>query len=218
MVPKIILRPALILSVLFVFMLKVNTQAQVDTTAQNSLNLLDELNQDGDSVQLLPENFLFTQKIFWGKKGLMRNFDRFELTPEKRADELKLRRGMLKVHQTLGIITLFAMAGQAVVGSQLYNGKDIKGAHEGLAAATNIGYFTTAGLSLFAPPRMLAERKGSSSIKIHKILSVVHLSSMIAVNVLAGQTEGNRQMQNWHRAAAITAFTSYAAAMAVIKF
>lgn len=208
----------MILSVLFFFMLMVNIQAQVDTTAQNSLNLLDELNQDGDSIQLLPANFLITQKIFWGKKGLMRNFDRFELTPEKRADELKLRRGMLKVHQTLGIITLFAMAGQAVVGSQLYNGKDIKGAHEGLAVATNIGYFTTAGLSLLAPPRMLAERKGSSSIKIHKILSVVHLSSMIAVNVLAGQTEGNRQMQNWHRAAAITAFTSYAAALAVIKF
>jgi hypothetical protein len=218
MVPKFILRPGLILSVLFFFMLILNTQAQVDTTAQNSLNLLDELNQDGDSVQLLPENFLFTQKIFWGKKGLMRNFDRFELTPEKRADELKLRRGMLKVHQTLGIITLFAMAGQAVVGSQLYNGKNIKGAHEGLAAATNIGYFTTAGLSLLAPPRMLAERKGSSSIKIHKILAAVHLSSMIAVNVLAGQTADNRQMQNWHRAAAITAFTSYAAAMAVIKF
>lgn len=208
----------MILSALLFLIIIQSTHAQVDTTAQNSLNLLDELNQDGDSVQLLPSNFLITQKLLWGKKGLMRNFDRFELSPEKRADELKLRRGMLKIHQTLGIITLFAMAGQAVVGSQLYNGKDLKGAHEGLAAATNIGYFTTAGLSLLAPPRMLSERKGSSSIKIHKILSVVHLSSMIAVNVLAGQTEGNRQMQNWHRAAAITAFTSYAAAIAIIKF
>ncbi len=218
MATKNFLRQGLVLSVLFILMIFRPALAQVDTTAQNSLNLLDELNQDGDSVQLLPSNFLITQKIFWGKKGLMRNFDRFELTPDKRADELKLRRTMLKVHQTVGILTLFAMAGQAVVGSQLYNGKDIKGAHEGLAAATNIGYFTTAGLSLLAPPRMLSERKGSSSIKIHKILAVVHLSSMIAVNVLAGQTEGNRQMQNWHRAAAITAFTSYAAAIAIIKF
>ncbi|MCX6271315.1 MAG: hypothetical protein NTU44_08890 [Bacteroidetes bacterium] len=200
--------------------------AQTDTTRQNSLNLLDELNMDKDTVQLLPERILFTQAIFWGKKGLMRNLDYFKLTPDNRARELKLRRYMLKAHQTLGFATLLGMIAQGVVGSQLYKEMDgkiryrgnLRSVHENLAMAVNIGYFTTAGLSLLAPPRMVSERKGYSSIKLHKILAIIHLSSMIATNVLAGQLEGHPDMRKWHRAAAFTAFGTYAAAMVVIKF
>jgi hypothetical protein len=193
-------------------------KAQIDTT--QSINLLDEISgTNNESMELLPEKFLITQRMLWGKKGLMRNFNRFELTPEKRQNELKIRRAMLMTHQVLGFATLGGMVAQGIVGSKLYNGNyDLKKAHEALATGVNIGYFTTAGLSLFAPPKMLNERKGFSSIKLHKALSVIHLSSMIATNILAEKLESHPDLRPYHRAAAFTAFGSYALAMIVIKF
>ncbi len=94
----------------------------------------------------------------------------------------------------------------------------MKPLHEGLATAIEIGYFSTAGLSLFAPPKMLNERKGYSSIKLHKILAMVHFSGMITTMVLAGQLESNYNLKPWHRAAAYTTFGAFAASMIVIKF
>lgn len=203
--------------------------SQVDTTRNANINLLDDLKDSNDSVKLLPERMLFTQSILWGNKGLMRNFSTFKLTPDERTRELKIRRTMLKAHQALGFATLLGMVAQGVVGSQLYqktknlpSGQEYEGSlldlHGGIAAGVNIMYFTTAGLALFAPPRMVSERKGLSSIKIHKMLAIIHLSSMIATNILAGQVEGNPEMQKWHKIAAFTAFGSFAAAMVVIKF
>jgi len=193
-------------------------QAQVDTL--QSLNLLDELTATNtDSVKLLPDKFVFTQRIFWGEKGLMRNFKAFELTPEERQKELKIRRGMLVTHQVMGFTTLGLMIAQGFVGSSLYNGNtDKKDVHEALAAGINIGYFTTASLSLFAPPKMLDERKGYSSIKLHKALAIVHLSGMIATDILAAQLESNPDLKPYHRAAAFTTFGAFAASMIVIKF
>jgi hypothetical protein len=222
---RLLISFAILGTIMFLFQTNVAV-AQTDSTKQNQVNLLDDLISDQEQAELLPPKFLITQHIFWGKKGLLRNFKRFELTPENRARELKLRRTMLVTHQVLGIATLCGMVGQGIVGSQLYKksadgtlvkDKKILPLHEGLAAAVNIGYFTTAGLSLLAPPRMVSERKGYSSIKMHKILAMVHLSSMIAVNVLAGQAK-DAKIRPWHRAAAFTAFGSYAVAMAVIKF
>ncbi|MBI5541879.1 MAG: hypothetical protein HY951_17615 [Bacteroidia bacterium] len=195
-----------------------NLFAQKDTIPQD--DLLGSLTLDSTiQQQLLPDKMIFTQRILWGKKGLMRNFNAFELTPEKRAKELKLRRTMLVTHQMLGALTSLGMIGQGIVGTKLINGdQNIKDLHEGLAAGVNIAYFTTASLSLFAPPKMLSERKGYSSIKVHKYLAMVHLAGMIATNILAEQAEGNPQMQKWHRAAAFTAFGAFLAAEIVIKF
>lgn len=192
--------------------------AQKDTIPQD--DLLGSLTSDSTiQPQLLPDKMIFTQRILWGKKGLMRNFNAFELTPEKRAKELKLRRTMLVTHQMLGALTSLGMIGQGIVGTKLINGdQKIKDLHEGLAAGVNITYFTTASLSLFAPPKMLSERKGYSSIKVHKYLAMVHLAGMIATNILADQAEGNPQIQKWHRAAAFTAFGAFLAAEIVIKF
>ena len=178
----------------------------------------DLLGSEPIQVTLLPNHMIPTQRVLWGGKGLMRKFDRFTLTPEHRQSELKLRRVMLTTHQALGIATMVGMIGQGVVGARLYGGDEsMKDLHEGLAGAVNIGYFTTAGLSLFSPPGMLDERKGINSIKVHRVLAIVHLSAMIATNVLAeAAEEGN--MRAYHRAAAYTAFGSYAAAMIVIKF
>jgi len=195
-----------------------NCQAQVDTI--QSVNLLDDLSATtSDTVKLLPDKFVFTQKLLWGEKGLMRNFNAFELTPEERQKELKIRRGMLVGHQIMGFTTLGLMVAQGFVGSSLYNGNyNKKDVHEALAAGINIGYFTTASLSLFAPPKMLDERKGYSSIKLHKALAIVHLSGMIVTDILAAQLESNPDLKPYHRAAAFTTFGAFAASMIVIKF
>ncbi|MBU1010623.1 MAG: hypothetical protein KKD74_10835 [Bacteroidetes bacterium] len=206
--------PLLLALLLFI---SIRMNAQVDQPKSD--DLLSEISADDKaSIALLPDRFLISQRIFWGERGLMRNFSRFELTPEKRQKELDIRRFMLVSHQVTGFATLAGMVAQGIVGAKLYKGENVRDLHTALAAGVNIGYFTTAGLSLFAPPKMLNERKGYSSIKLHKYLAIVHLSSMIATNILAGQLEGNPRLRPYHRAAAFTAFGSFATAMIVIKF
>lgn len=202
---------------MLLFIAGFGAKAQADSNAV-AINLDDFMAETEDSVQLLPERMLFTQAIFWGNKGLMRNFSYFELTPDKRQRELDLRRKMLGAHQILGFATLGGMIAQGFVGAKLYNNPQYKDAHEMLAAGVNIGYFTTASLSLFAPPKMLKDKKGLSSVRLHKILGIVHLSSMIATNVLAEPAAGNAKFKPYHRAAAFTAFGAYAASIIVITF
>lgn len=219
----------IILICLSVLLLNVNNIIAQKDTINVQDDLLGSLTSDSSNQEkLLPDHMILTQRILWGKKGLMRNFDAFELTPEKRAHELKIRRTMLVSHQILGSLTSLGMIAQGIVGAKLYNGdRSLKDLHGGLAAGVDIGYFTTASLSLFAPPKMLNERKGFSSIKIHKYLAVIHMTSMIVTNILADQveSEGNLppskhvlQMRKWHRAAAFTAFGAFLAAEVVIKF
>ena len=189
---------------------------QNDTTKVE--DLLSELGP-GTETKLLPDKMIITQRILWGQKGLMRNFSPFELTPEKRQAELNLRRTMLKVHQAVGFVTLAGMIGQGIVGARLYNGEyQLKDTHEMLALGINTGYFTTAGLSLFAPPKAVDERKGFSSIKVHRWLAVLHMSGMILTNVLADGTDESNTIRSLHRASAFTAFGAYAASIIVIKF
>lgn len=171
-------------------------------------------------VELLPKHMIFTQRIFWGKKGLLRLTKIAPLTEKGRTKELKIRRTMLVSHQILGYATLGGMVAQGVVGAMLYNGKyNLRPLHEGLGVGVNAAYFTTAGLSLLAPPPLMNRRsKKMSSIKMHKILATIHLSSMIITNVLAGQLEDHYKLRPYHRAAAYTAFGSFALAMVVMKF
>ena len=210
----------LYLTLLFCFFLTSALKAQQDTTAVDLLQELNGQQPTSTSVSdLLPRKMLPTQRLLWGEKGLMRKFDRFELTPEKRQNELKVRRFALKAHQAIGLATLGAMIAQGIVGAKLYNGDyQLKDVHEGLAAAINTGYFTTAGLSFFAPPKAVDERKGFSSIKAHRWLAAVHLSGMIATNILADRVNESNTLRAAHRAAAFSAFGAYAAAVLVIKF
>lgn len=174
-----------------------------------------------DSVRhdLLPEKYMLTQKLLWGKSGLMRNFSRFELNEENRDFELNLREKFFTAHRYAGYVTLAGMIAQGIVGERLYRGHtDLKDLHEGLAGFVNISYFTTAGLALFAPPPMHNRPQGFSTLKLHKYLSVIHLSSMIATNILSGMTEGNPKMKSWHRAAAYTAYGTFFVSMVVIHF
>ncbi len=212
------------LKILFTFIIPflvfANISAQINDTIVNNedTDLLNELS-DNIEVQLLPKKFLFTQKILWGQKGLIRNFKAFKLTPENRTKELKIRKYVFKAHQTLGMLTSAGMIAQGIVGWKLYNGNNqLKDLHEGLATGVNIAYFTTASLALFAPPKIVSEHKGYSSIKVHRALAIIHLSSMIATNVLSFYLEDNPNLRPYHRAAAFTAFGSFLAAEIIIKF
>ncbi len=168
---------------------------------------------------LLPEKYLFTQKLLWGKKGLMRSFNIFELSPESRDMEQEIREKMFKAHRYIGYATLAGMVAQGIVGERLYRGNTgLKDLHEGLAGAVNIGYFTTAGLALFAPPRLNDRPKGFSTYKLHKYLVMVHLSSMIATNILSGMVEDNPSLKPYHRATAYIAYSSFFVSMVVINF
>ncbi len=169
--------------------------------------------------QLLPQHYIPTQKLIWGEKGLIRNIPGFELNKEQREQEQQIRRIMITAHQYTGYATLAGMLAQGFVGAKLYNGDtSLRGAHEALAGYVNFTYFTTAGLALFAPPRM-KNRHGYSNAKLHQYLSIIHLTSMIATNILAGQLEGgDPTVKTWHRATAYTAFGSFFVSMLVIKF
>ena len=168
---------------------------------------------DAIEQRLLPDRMLFTQRLLWGEKGVMRNFNAYELTLENRERELKLRRKFLVAHQLLGYVTLAGMIAQGVMGGQLYNGKyNLYKTHKTLGTIVSATYFTTAGLSLFAPPPLISEKKGLSSTRAHKWLATVHFSAMVATNALADDRK------KWHRAAAYTAFASYATAMVVLTF
>ncbi len=179
--------------------------------AQN--DLLDELKEKSDSATtLLPPKMIITQRLLWGEKGLMRPI--IQLNTANREKELKIRRTMLVAHQILGFITLGGMAGQGITGSQLYKGNyQIKDLHEGLAATVNLTYGATAAMSFFAPPPLINRDKKLSAIRLHKLLSIVHLAGMITTNVLAESAP-----KAYHRAAAIATFASFGAAIISVKF
>lgn len=207
-----------LITICFLLISMISLHAQQDTV--KTINLLNDLTlNDTDTVALLPGKMIFTQRLLWGKKGLMRGFNRFELSPEERQYELKIRRTMLVTHQVMGFATMGGMIAQGIVGARLYNGQtNLKETHESLAALVNICYFTTASFSLFAPPKMVNERKGFSSIKIHKALAIIHFTGMIVTNILASQIEDHPNLRPYHRAAAFTTFGAFAASMIVIKF
>lgn len=167
-----------------------------------------------EETPLLPQRMVFTQKLLWGEKGLLRTTGIAPLSMEQRQKELKLRRVMLTTHQVLGYATLAAMVAQGIIGGKLYNGDyELYQLHKDMATVVNVGYFTTAGLSLFTPPPLINKKvKGFSSIKAHKTLATIHFSAMVVTNIYKDK---NKEV---HKAAAYTAFGSYAMAVLVFKF
>ena len=177
-------------------------------------DLFGMMREETSEIELLPQKMIFTQRLLWGEKGLMRKTKWSLLTLEQREKELKIRRKMLKAHQVIGFVTLAGMITQGIVGTQLYkrNYSNYE-FHKTIGSLTSISYFSGAGLSLFAPPPLINKKtKGLSSAKAHKYLATIHFSAMVATNLLA---DVNRKL---HRAAAFTAFGSYTTAILVFKF
>jgi hypothetical protein len=193
------------------------------SATSSSEDLLAGLTDSVKTEPLLPHKMIFTQRVFWGPKGLLRVMNVAPLTPEGREKELKIRRTMLVTHQVMGFVTLAGFVAQGIVGSKLYNaqGDDyrrIKNLHENLATAINISYATTALLSLTAPPKMLSDRRGFSGLKLHKYLAIAHIAGMIATNVLADKIKEDYSLKPAHRIAAYTTFGTFAASIIAIKF
>ncbi|MGA0556326.1 hypothetical protein ACO2Q8_06735 [Larkinella sp. VNQ87] len=197
-----------------------------DTTIKADANdLLAELADSSmDAQELLPKKMVFTQRAFWGPKGLLRLTNIAPLTPEGREKELKIRRTFLVTHQVLGFVTLAGFVAQGILGSRLYNAKGadyirIKDQHSTMATLINFSYGTTALLSLTSPPGLptSSRRRGFSSIRLHRALAIVHLTGMVATNILARRVDSNPDLKPYHRAAAYTTFGAYAAAIIAIK-
>ena len=177
------------------------------------------LKEEKNDSALLPERMIITQRMLWGEKGLLRTSGIAPLGIEQRKREMQTRRLFLKTHQALGFVTLGGMLAQGIVGSRLYKGNyKLDDAHEALAAGLNVTYSLTAAMSLFTPPPLIQRDRKISSLKLHKWLSIVHMSGMLATNILASRIEDNPSLKPAHRAAAFTTFASFAAAVVVIKF
>ncbi|MEI6948550.1 hypothetical protein V9K67_15255 [Paraflavisolibacter sp. H34] len=197
---------------LSLILLSAQSFAQADT-------LLQSLQSDTSREALLPQKMLFTQRAFWGERGLYRKLGWAPLTPQGREKELRLRRTMLTLHQVLGFITAAEMAAQGVVGYKLYKGNEkMLETHEALAGGIITTYTLTALMSLTAPPPLINRDKGVTSIRLHKWLAIAHLTGMVVTNVLAGKIEDNPDLKPYHRAAALGTFGTFTAAIVVIKF
>ena len=176
------------------------------------------ITDENATPKLLPERIIFTQKIFWGENGILRKTGIAPLNLENREKELRLRRSMLKTHQIIGYTTLAAMIAQGFIGGKLYNASgenysSLYKTHKNMSKVVNVGYFTGAALALFSPPPLVNKKtKGFSSIKVHRFLSNIHFSAMVITNIVA---DSNKKA---HKAAAYTAFASYATAVIVFKF
>ncbi len=187
-------------------------------------SLLLELNETEKEEDLLPEKMLLTQRILWGEKGLYRKVGIAPsiINAETRQRELKVRRTMLKIHQTLGIATASAMLVQGILGSRLYNPEtyspSLENWHKGMATGINIGYATTALMSFTSPPGAIY-RKRFDNIKLHRTLAYVHLTGMVTTNVLAHRMDNNYPVnKKLHRNVALGTFGAYTLAMVSIKF
>ncbi len=195
----------------------------VPAVDQSATDLLAGLSDSTTTEPLLPRKMIFTQRIFWGPKGLLRTMNLAPLTPEGRAKELKVRRTMLIAHQIGGFVTLAGFVAQGILGGKLYNAKgqeyvDLKRWHERTAGIINVTYGTTLALSLTTPPPIVGARRGFTTIKLHKYLAVLHLTGMIATNVLAGMIDQHPDLKPIHRAAAYTTFGAYAVSIAALTF
>ncbi len=97
--------------------------------------------------------------------------------------DLETRTDMLKIHQTLGLITAVPMATEFVLGiataGNVSNGSSDTGLHTTLGLATVALYGTTALFEILAPkPKGL---KPSGNTEVHEALSWIHLPLMILV-------------------------------------
>jgi hypothetical protein len=61
-------------------------------------------------------------------------------------------------------------------------------------------------------------KKGFTSIKLHNDLAIVHLTGMVATNILAGMIQENYKLKPYHRAVAYTTFGAYAASIIALTF
>ena len=202
-----------ILLSLFAIIFSVNCFAQDFTEEfENLINI--------EKPSLLPEKMIFSQRILWGEKGLLRKTGIVKLSLENREKELVIRERMLKAHQIIGYITFAGMIYQGILGCKLYNGDySVYDTHKKLGNIVTASYFTGAALSLFSPPPLVnRKREGLNNIRLHKILANVHVPAMVITNIYADKQYEKKSYKEIHKVSAYTAVASYTLAMVTIIF
>ncbi|MEC8839452.1 MAG: hypothetical protein VYA09_04835 [Candidatus Neomarinimicrobiota bacterium] len=136
------------------------------------------------SLYDLPENMPLQTKLLWSENGLLRKTKLFNVD---RPRELILRKNMLQLHQKLALGTLGLLFAQGYLGSKLENaGSNYSKISDNHALLGNIAigsYFASAMLSYTAPPAVRYNKK-IDSIRMHRWLSIIHFSGMIALPYL----------------------------------
>jgi len=136
------------------------------------------------SLYDLPENMPLQTKLLWSENGLLRKTKLFNVD---RPRELILRKNMLQLHQKLALGTLGLLFAQGYLGSKLENaGSNYSKMSDNHALLGNIAigsYFASAVLSYTAPPAVRYNKK-IDSIRMHRWLSIIHFSGMIALPYL----------------------------------
>ena len=202
-----------ILLSLFAIIFSVNCFAQDFTEEfENLINI--------EKPSLLPEKMIFSQRILWGERGLLRKTGIVKLSLENREKELVIRERMLKAHQIIGYITFAGMIYQGILGGKLYNGDySVYDTHKKLGNIVTASYFTGAALSLFSPPPLVnRKREGLNNIRLHKILANVHVPAMVITNIYADKQYEKKSYKEIHKVSAYTAVASYTLAMVTIIF
>ncbi len=154
------------------------------------------------------------ERVWWGRGGVMRKVGLFPTHPDQPLDDLrqvaKVRRTMLKWHQTLGLVTVASM-GTTVVAGQLAASGHGSGFHQATLPVTIGLYATTASLALLSPPKLVTFGGGGiDSITIHKWLAVAHIAGML-VTPLLGEDAGRT-----HYAMGYATFATFSAAMLTV--
>ena len=148
--------------------------------SQNDSLVVDREN----SLYILPDNMPLQTKILWSQNGVLRKTKLFNVDRPK---ELVLRKKMLQLHQKLALGTLGLLFVQGYLGSQLEDaGSNYSKISDNHALLGNIAigsYFASAMLSYTAPPA-IRYNKNIDSIRIHRWLSIIHFSGMIALPYL----------------------------------
>jgi len=141
-------------------------------------------------LYILPDNMPLQTKLLWAENGLLRKTNLFQVN---RPRELELRTKMLQLHQKLALGTLGLMFAQGYLGFQLQdattNYMELSDRHAALGKVAFGSYLTSAMLSYTAPPAFRYNRK-IDSIRIHRWLSIIHFTGMLALPYLGEKVSG----------------------------
>jgi hypothetical protein len=129
---------------------------------------------------------------------------------------------MLSVHQKMAFATLGLFTAEVVMGNMMYRDPAryydaLQPWHRGMAYATFGSYVATASLSITAPPGRRYQDRFDST-KLHRYLSVIHFSGMMAQPILGRRlaaAEGDEydRLNRLHRANGMITYAAYVAAM-----
>ncbi|WP_457653396.1 hypothetical protein [Rhodocaloribacter sp.] len=178
--------------------------------------------RDGSPLDTLHMSLL--EKGFWGRHGLFRSLGIFKTDREKPVNDLrrivKIRRKMLSLHQTLGLVTVASMATTVVAGQLAFNGGE-GDFHTSFVSLTVGLYTATAALAFASPPKLIRGGGGLDTITFHKIFAALHIAGMILTPMFAPDDDeggGSRSRLRTHQVLGYATFAAFSAGMIVVTF